>query len=64
MEIRSRLSEEAKAAGETLFAHKTSETCPCKPFVGRIYKKNNSGYAQYNTTKILSHNIMPAKVTA
>jgi hypothetical protein len=43
--------------------HALNETCPCQPIVGATYKKNGSGYSQYSTTKVITHNPMPASAT-
>lgn len=57
-----KVSAEAQKLGETLIKHQYQNECPCEPKIGRIYKKNRSGYAQYDITYIYLHNVMPVSV--
>lgn len=59
-----KVSAEAAKLGETIITHQTRAECPCKPQIGKIYKKNRSGYAQYDITYIFLHNVMPTPVKA
>ena len=43
---------------ESIFAHK-GETCACNPTVRMVSTKSKSGYALYNSDKVITHNAMP-----